>query len=251
MFDITISKDYLVDTEGTSDGTQLKFFKDGYWYKENNEGQEGKVEYLVSKLLTFSDLPKIDYVIYEECRINGRDGCRSKTFLKQNESFITLERMYGNVVGEPLFEKLKQFKSIDKSVTYVLKFFKDIIDVDLTDYFKKVITLDYFTLNEDRHFHNLGIIFDEKYYRHAPIFDNGKSLLNCNLSVNRDFPIEENVKRVVARPFSGSHKAMFDYFGQGFKLNFDKAIDWLQTEEESYYKQVLLYQLNKLKNEIN
>lgn len=248
MFNVQISDSFLVDTEGTSDGTQLKFYKDGYWYKENNEGQEGKVEYLVSKLLTFSDLPKSEYVIYEEGTINGKDGCRSKTFLKQNESFITLERMYGNVAGEPLYEKLKQFKSIEQSASYVVNFFKDITGIDLTDYFRKVFTLDYITLNEDRHFHNLGLIFDEQTYHTAPIFDNGKSLLNCNPSINRYLPIKENVKRVVARPFSGSHKAMFEHFGQGFKLNFTKAIDWLQNEEDCYYKQVLLYQLNELKN---
>lgn len=44
MFNVKISEDFLVDTEGTSDGTQLKFFKDGYWYKEDNEGCEGEVE---------------------------------------------------------------------------------------------------------------------------------------------------------------------------------------------------------------
>lgn len=251
MFNVKISDSFLVDTEGTSDGTQLKFFKDGYWYKENNERQEGKVEYLVSKLLTFSALPKSEYVIYEEGTINGKDGCRSKTFLKQNESFITLERMHGNVAGEPLYEKIKQFKGIEQSASYVINFFKDITGVDLTDYFKKVFTLDYITLNEDRHFHNLGLIFDEQNYRPAPIFDNGKSLLNCNTSINRDLPIEENVKRVVARPFSGSHKAMFEYFGEGFKLDFAKAIDWLQKEEDCYYKQVLMYQLDNLIGKMN
>ena len=72
MFNVKISDDFLVDTEGTSDGTQLKFFKDGYWYKEDNEGREGEVEYLVSKLLTFSTLKPEEYVIYEQGKINGK-----------------------------------------------------------------------------------------------------------------------------------------------------------------------------------
>lgn len=246
MFNVKISEDFLVDTEGTSDGTQLKFFKDGYWYKEDNEGCEGEVEFLVSKLLTFSTLKPEEYVVYEQGTINAKRGCRSKTFLTPEQSFVTLERLHGNVVGMPLFEKIKEFKSIGEKASYVIEFCRQTVGLDLTDYFRKVFTLDYIVLNEDRHFHNLGIIMNEDgSYKPAPIFDNGKSLLNCNPSVNRNLPIEENVKRVVARPFSGSHKAMFEYFGEGFELNKAKALKWLEIEPESFYKKVLLFRLNE------
>ena len=249
MFNVKITDDFLVDTEGTSDGTQLKFYKDGKWYKEDNEGCEGEVEYLVSKLLTFSDLDRKDYVVYEQGRLNGRRSCRSKTFLGKEECFITLERLHQNVVGVPLFEKIKKMKGIQQSAPYVIGFFKDTIGLDLSLYFQKVFTLDYIVLNEDRHFHNLGIIMDGGgKYRTAPIFDNGKSLLNCNPSINRNKPIAENIARVTARPFSGSHKVMYEYFGKGFDLDCEKALLWLQTEPESYYVEVLKYRLNQLKD---
>ena len=244
MFNVKISDDFLVDTEGTSDGTQLKFFKDGYWYKEDNEGCEGEVEYLVSKLLTFSTLKPDEYVLYEKGKINGKSGCRSKTFISSTQSFITLERLHGNVKGKPLYKKIKEFNGISGSVSYVIEFCKQEVGLDLTDYFRKIFTLDYITLNEDRHFHNLGIIMNEDgSYIPAPVFDNGKSLLNCNPSINRDLPIEENVKRVVARPFSGSHKATFEYFGKGFDVNVPKSLQWLKTEPDSFYKKVLEYRL--------
>lgn len=247
MFDVKISEDFLVDTGGTSDGTQLKFFKDGYWYKEDNEGCEGEVEYLVSKLLTFSDLSPEDYVVYEQGKINGRSGCRSKSFLSPAQSFVTLERLHGNVAGIPLFEKIKEFSGIGPKAEYVLSFCRQTVGIDLAEYFKKVFTLDYIVLNEDRHFHNLGIIMDgDGSYFPAPIFDNGKSLLNCNRSVNRDLPLAENIKRVVARPFSGSHKEMFKYFGKGFGLDLKRAEKWLCTEQDSFYKQVLLFRLNEI-----
>lgn len=248
MFDIKITDDFLVDTQGTSDGTQLKFYKDGYWYKEDNEGCEGEVEYFVSNLLTFSNLNAEEYVVYEQGKINGRSGCRSKTFLKAEESFITLERLHQNVTGIPLFERIKRMNGIKESAQYVIDFFKQTVGLDLTYYFKKVFTLDYIVLNEDRHFHNLGIIMDGVgRYRVAPIFDNGKSLLNCNPSINRDKPIKENVERVTARPFSGSHKVMFEYFGKGFDLDFDKALEWLKGEHESFYKDVLNYRIHEIK----
>jgi len=247
MFNVKISDDFLVDTEGTSDGTQLKFLKDGYWYKEDNEGCEGEVEYLVSKLLTFSTLRPEEYVVYEQGKINGKSGCRSKTFLSPTQSFVTLERLHGNVIGIPLFEKIKEFKDLGDKVTYVINFCKQTVGLDLTDYFKKVFTLDFITLNEDRHFHNLGIIMNaDGSYKPAPIFDNGKSLLNCNTSINRDLSIKENVKRVVARPFSGSHKAMYDYFGKGFDVDVSKALQWLKIELESFYKEVLIYRLKEI-----
>ncbi len=247
MFDVKISEDFLVDTEGTSDGTQLKFFKDGYWYKEDNEGREGEVEYLVSNLLTFSTLKPEDYVIYEQGKINGKPGCRSKSFLTASQSFITLERLHGNVTGVPLFERIKEFQGVGGKADYVLKFCKDTVGLDLTEYFQKVFTLDFIVLNEDRHFHNLGIIMNaDGSYRPAPIFDNGKSLLNCNSSINRRLPLEENIQRVVARPFSGSHRVTYEYFGKGFELDIERALQWLNQEPDSFYKSVLIYRLQEM-----
>ncbi len=246
-FDIRLTDDYLVDTDGTSDGTQMKYFSDGYWYKTNNEGEEDIVEYLVSKLLTFTDMPKDEYVVYERGLVNGKRTCRSKTFINPDETFVTLDRMHVNITGQRLHEAIRLMKGIEESAKYVLDFFKNVINVDLFEYFSRVFMADYITLNEDRHFHNLGVIMSmDGKYRPAPIFDNGKSLLNANSSTNYKLPIAENVKRVVARPFSGSHKRTFEYFGKGFNLDIEAALAWLETQENSFYKQVLKYQLKNI-----
>lgn len=99
MFDLKVTDDFLVDTDGTSDGTQMKYFADGYWYKTNHEGEEDLVEYLSSELLTFTDLPRDGYVLYERGVINGKKACRSKSFFSADESFITLDRIHANVTG--------------------------------------------------------------------------------------------------------------------------------------------------------
>ena len=247
MFDIKIGKEFLVDTQGTSDGTQLKYFHDGYWYKEDSAEREGIVEYYVSRLLTFSSLSKTEYVEYEYGKINGKDGCRSKNFLSGDEAFVTLERLHENVTGRGIADMFRSLKTMEERIDYVLGFVNSVTGLDLFDYFKKVFTLDYITLNEDRCFHNLGIIMDGQLrYRPAPIFDNGKSLLNGNTSRNLALAISENIVRVVARPFSGSHKAMFNYFGKGFALDIYAALNWLSGEEDTLYKRVLEYRLKHI-----
>lgn len=117
--------------------------------------------------------------------------------------------------------------------------------IDITDYLAKIFTLDYIILNEDRHFNNLALIMDDDGFRPAPIFDNGVSLLTANQSVNWNFSMEENVERVNARPFSGSHEKMFRYFGKAFEFDAPKVKGWLTKEPDSLCKSVLLFQFEK------
>ena len=79
----TLSPESLVMVQGSSKGTQPKYFENGYWYKKDSCGYEGLAEELVSKVLSCSNVK--DYVEYEQCIIDGRSGCRSKNFLKENE----------------------------------------------------------------------------------------------------------------------------------------------------------------------
>ena len=81
MFHEYLSESDIVVMDGTSEGTQIKYRKGDYWYKEDNRGREGLTEYLVSHFLTFTDLQPEEYVLYEQGYINGERGCRSKNFL--------------------------------------------------------------------------------------------------------------------------------------------------------------------------
>lgn len=45
MFQETISDEYIVIQSGTSEGSQIKYRKDNYWYKKDNRGHEGRTEY--------------------------------------------------------------------------------------------------------------------------------------------------------------------------------------------------------------
>ena len=72
MFSENIGNDYIVIQEGTSEGTQVKYKKDGYWYKKDNRGNEGRAEYLVSKFMQFTTLQENEFISYEEGTINGK-----------------------------------------------------------------------------------------------------------------------------------------------------------------------------------
>lgn len=122
---------------------------------------------------------------------------------------------------------------------------RSLTGLDVTDYLKKIFMLDMIVLNEDRHVNNLAVIFDGTEFRPAPIFDNGVSLLTANLSVNWHFSMEENVKRVIARPFSGSHEKMYEYFGKGFSVDWNEFLRWLDEQEDTKEKEVFRYQAER------
>lgn len=252
MFDVTLSSDKAVNIDGSSEGTQLKFFCDGYWYKQD-VSREGIVEYLVSKLLTFTTLSPTDYVLYEYGKINGKSGCRSKSFTSSGKRLITFNQIHLRLTGIRLSDKIEDYNDIDSKIKYVLGFFQTYLNVDVYPYLQRVFTLDLITLNEDRHFNNLALLIDtadieNPKYTSAPIFDNGKSLLNGCVGYKPAFSLEENVRRVIAKPFSGSHRKMFDYFGKGFSVDVERVLRWLETEPYSLHRDVLRFQIERYRD---
>ena len=248
MFEEKIGNEYIVIQEGTSEGTQIKYRKNNFWYKKDNRGREGLSEYLVSRFMDFTSLESYEYIRYEEGKINGNSGCRSKNFLTGEDELITFYRLYYNEVGKDLSKVIATMDTMEERIEYVIDFIKASCDLDIREYLSRVLTLDMIILNEDRHLNNLAIIMRGDEFMPAPIFDNGVSLLTANQSVNWNFPMKDNVKRVVARPFSGSHEKMVEYLGVGFKVDMIETEKWLKTEPDSLEKKVLLYQLERYKD---
>ena len=247
MFNVIIDDEYLINDEGTSEGTQIKYKKEGFWYKKDNRGHEGLCEYLASRFLSFTSLSKDEYIDYEEGTVNGSAGCRSQDFIKDNTTeLITLYRLYRNETGSDLAKILAGLDDIEARAEHIISFVHSVCGIDITDYLQKIFTLDEIILNEDRHVNNLALLQNESGFYPAPIFDNGCSLLTCNQSVNRHLPISENVKRVTARPLSGSFSKTRKYFGTGFSYDKDKVLAWLNTEPKSYERDVLMYQVENL-----
>jgi hypothetical protein len=245
LTNIILGPEYLINTEGTSDGTQDKYYKDHFWYKTDRLGHEGEAEHLASVLLGCSSLAPQEYVHYERILINGVEGCFSENFLKAGESFVTIYRLYSNVYGGDIAQKLAQM-DYDDAIDFVLAFVKEQTKLDLHRYLANLFALDQIILNEDRNFNNFGVIFDGENFREAPIFDNGKSLFVGNKKADLAGDFDENAKFCFAKSFSGSFALNYEYLKEYADLTIDavrfqKAIS---KEQESRRAELLLHRLS-------
>lgn len=231
---------------GSSEGTQVKFFSDGKWFKQDLNGYEGETEYIVSCLLSCSNIS--DYVTYERCMINGKSGCVSENFLRENETFITFERLHFSYTGQHMLDVVMIYSDIRERIEYVKKFIKKNTNLDISACLSKIFSVDALTLNYDRHFNNLGIIYDSEknVFREAPVFDNGAGLLS-NVS---KFPvfrsIEENSENIAGQPICANLDLQAYYAGITLQIDYEMFENlYIQTLKPSRALLVLKYQLQQ------
>lgn len=252
MYDIKIANAPLIRTSGY----QVKIFNDNFYYKVDTfpNTAEGITEELTSKLLNFSNLEKEKYVSYEFGIVNDKRSCRSKNFLLENQKLINFSTLSKQIQKFPLDYFVDNFHSASKGIDYTIKFITDNFDVDVKDYLKNCITLDYIIKNTDRDFSNLALIKENNVYKVSPIFDNANGLMSCE-NFNRYKSIEDNLKDLSYKPFSHDINEMYNYFGPGFKVDFNAFLNFLNENyniKEGEYGfiqlQILKYQCERLKN---
>ena len=187
-------KDRFVMDRQSSKGNQLKFRKDGYWYKADYLGYEGLVEYTVSKLLRYSNLKENEYVEYELDQIKYNDSvfnaCKSKDF-SEDYNLITLERLFKDIYGTGLNKIIYSIENIDDRLKILVEQIERVTGLkDFGIYMNKVLTIDALFLNEDRHTHNLAVLTNDKGdFKLSPIFDNGAGLMS-DLTIEYPLTIE-------------------------------------------------------------
>lgn len=240
-----LSPEAMIMVAGSSIGTQKKYYEKGFWYKQNNVGYEGTAEYLASKVLSCSNIS--EFVEYEQCRVNGKNGCRSANFLSENESFISLQRLYDTYHGGQLSERIRMLDSIKERIQFVTDFVLDTTGLDIREQLGKIASLDMLILNTDRHFNNIGIVVDGKRncYRNAPVFDNGNALLSNVLEFPFEVDIQQNIEKAVGQPFAANLERQAMELGFGFKVNYAELQKVLQQEPDSRALETLQIQLNR------
>lgn len=216
-----------VYTESTSKGNQIKYTNGDIWVKENLLGYEDIAEVFVSSLLKCSTLEEHEYVDYKLCEsineITGeiKDGSVSNSFLREGESHITFMSMFRDLGIR--VEDINSIKDPKEKINFVIDVIGSETGLDITDYLRKVFTLDAVVLNEDRHLNNLSVLYGNGKYSIAPIFDNGLSLL----SDIKDYPLGTPptilIRKVKSRPFSTNFKKQYNLLGTGFNLDVNKV----------------------------
>ncbi len=248
MENYQLKRGLLVKTFGSSIGAQPKYYKNGYWYKENFRGYEAKSEWIVSQLLSCSDVPY--YVVYEECQINGKNGCRSKSFTSENETFVSFQKLYSTWYGGELEGYLTTLESPEERIEFVKTMLLDNTGLDITSYLSQTLTLDMITLNPDRHMNNLGLIYnaETEQYRTAPIFDNGAALCSNLGHFPPDLPLDELIEKVSGRPFSSSLELQAHVAGFGLKINIGKFQEIIHSVPQHRAISLLEIQLKKYRH---
>lgn len=243
--DYKLSPEAMVMVAGSSIGTQRKYYEKGFWYKQNNVGYEGTAEYLASKVLSCSNIQ--EYVEYERCKINGKDGCRSANFLSEQESFISLQRLYDTYHGGQLSERIRMIDGIKDRIEFVVNFVLDVTGLDMREQLSKIATLDMLLLNTDRHFNNIGIVANvaKEIYKNAPVFDNGNALLSNIGEFPFDISIKDNIDNVIGQPFSVNLERQAMELGYGLKVNYEELYKKLEKEPDSRGLETLWIQLEK------
>ena len=237
----------------SSKGNQLKWNSGSIWYKADYTGYEGLAEYMVSHLLLFSSLEPDEYVLYDTEQIQYKEqlytGCKSQDFLqnepdagKECRQIITLERLYHNFCGESLYKNIYRFPDYEDRLKFIVEQAKQMTGLtDFGAYMCKLLTIDAFFLNEDRHTHNIAVIWDGKDgYDYCPFFDQGAALL---ADTAMDYPLGQDIIELIphaaAKTFCSSFEEQLDtaekLYGEALFFSFgEKEIQDLLNREQIY-----------------
>jgi len=229
MLTIDVANLQGVETENhTSKGNQPKWRVDKSWIKADYMGYEALAEIVISRLLA-KDLKGV--VCYEPVLLQGctaRNGCMSRDFLRPDEDLIPIEKLYRAYEGRSLVDVITRLETEDKIKTTV-DFVNRVTGLNnFGAYLTRMMEIDAFFLNEDRHMNNIAVIRSTKTktYRLCPIFDNGLSLLSDTYDHPLDGDMYEQIDSLWAKPFDRSFleqmSAAEHLYGQQIRFTFTK-----------------------------
>ena len=208
--------DLYKEDRASSKGNQLKFRRDGIWYKADYTGYEGLAEYTVAKLLRYSTLSPDEYVDYdtEDICYNGNvfHGCKSRDFAG-DWRMLTLERLFMLKRGVGLNKMIYSTQDHKERLRLLVENVKSMTGLmDFGEYMSKILTIDALFLNEDRHTHNLAVLTNDRgEYRLVPFFDQGAGLL---ADTTLDYPLGRDIISLIptvkAKTFCDSFDEQLD-----------------------------------------
>ncbi len=216
-------------TGHSSKGNQLKWEQDGWWYKADAFGYESLAEVVVSRLLEHSNIAEIVHYEPVNIRYRGRQyrGCRSRNFRREREEIVTLERLARTYTGFSLAKELAHIADVRQRVRYTEELVRNVTGIeDFGGYITRLLEIDAFFLNEDRHTNNIAVLYDteKKEYRLCPFFDMGLSLFS---DTREEYPLGKTFaecrEQICAKPFCRDFDEQMDAANElyGCYLRFD------------------------------
>ena len=234
----------------SSKGNQLKWENDGTWYKADYTGYEGLTEYMVSHLLKKSTLAEKEFVCYDLEKIKYGtviyNGVKSENFLNEDWQIITLERLFRNFFGESLYKTLYRIPEYEERLQFLVQQVERITGLqNFGIYMNKMLTIDAFFLNEDRHTHNIAVLMNGKGdYAYCPIFDNGAGLM---ADITMDYPMSGDIYALMDRvqakticdDFDEQLGASEELYKMNLKFSFTKKdVTELLANAEGYSEEI-------------
>lgn len=218
----------------SSKGNQLKWECDGIWYKADYTGYEGLAEYVISQLLKKSTLNKNEFVVYELEQIKYKrqifNGAKSNDFLKDDWQIVTLQRLYKTRYNRNFMEDVWHIPETEDRVEFVVEQVEQLTELkNFGEYFSKLLTIDAFFLNEDRHMHNIAVLMNgQGKTALCPFFDQGAGLmsdtsLDYPLGIDPMIMLDEVQAKTVCASFEEALDAAEKLYGYHLKFSFAKS----------------------------
>ena len=253
-------KDVKLFERQSSKGNQLKWEKDGIWYKADYSGYEGLSEYMISQLLKKTSLGREEFVEYDLEQIKYKRqillGVKSRDFLKDDWQIITLHRLYKSNYNRNLLEDVWKYPETKDRIKYLVEQVERLTGLkDFGVYMCKLLAIDAFFLNEDRHMHNIAVLMNgDGKYKLCPVFDQGAGLLS---DTTLDYPMGEDPilmmgeakAKTICQSFDEALDVTEELYGNQLKFFFNKKdvrklIDGIEvyTKEEKNRVETIIYE---------
>ena len=200
----------MADTIIGAKGNQFKYCSNGSWFKKDYLGYEALSETIVSFILSKSNVSS-----FCKYSIVGDDTgiySKSENFLRSNSTLITLQKLVRLHEGSELHEKMLEFDEVEDKIKYTSDIIVGITGLkEFSKYLTLILELDALTLDDDRHFNNIAVIFDGTDYYLPPLFDFGASFLSDTMI---DYPLSSDLDKLLeiknAKPFSSDFNEQVD-----------------------------------------
>ena len=169
-----------LDINGSSKGEQEKYYDDekrAYiklpFYYEGKYWKDYMVEHLSGRIFR-EDYTLGVKIVDQEIVMTDKDlyAVRSDDFCHDDELWLSMARIY-----ERFGIYAEDAKDGEERLWQIINTAEEHCGIDLTAYLTVMFVADLLLLNEDRHYNNFGILFNEDgSYSAAPLFDFGLGL---------------------------------------------------------------------------